>query len=232
MKVRVLAFASAREMLGGEEIEVELPAESDLAALRDTLISRCADIEQIWPRLAIAVDGRLVRDNPQLTADQEVALLPPVSGGQEARAALVEGSITIADVIATVESPRRGAVVVFLGNVRDSHQERPVERLTYDAYRPMASASLARIVDELSDERTDLAVAIHHRLGSVAAGETSVVIVAAAPHRAAAYTASRTALERLKREVAIWKREHYADGSAAWREEEALTAHTPAGEPA
>lgn len=223
MNVRILAFASAREALGADEIDFELPAGSDLAALRDGLTARHRGLEALWPRLAIAVDGRIEHENVELVDGQEVALLPPVSGGQDDRVALVDGPIAIADVIASVASPRRGAVVVFLGNVRDSHLERAVERLTYDAYRAMAEAGLETIVDEVSDEASDLAIAIHHRLGVVEAGETSVAIVAAAPHRALAFDASRTVLERLKHEVPIWKREHYADGQAAWREEESLT---------
>ena len=229
MKIRVLAFASAQEALGASEIDYDLPAGGDLDALRDGLVARDSLFEALWPRLAIAIDGQLVHGNTELSEGQEVALLPPVSGGLEDRVALVDGPIAIADVVASVTSPQRGAVIIFLGNVRDSHRGRTVERLTYDAYRPMATAALETIVDELSDRAADLAVAVHHRLGAVEAGETSVAIVTAAPHRALAYEASRTALERLKREVPIWKREHYADGEAIWREEEALAAVASGG---
>jgi len=225
MKVHVLSFASAREAIGSDTVDCELPAGSDLDALRQELTAGNSELGALWPRLAIAVDGRLVQGNVELVDGQEVALLPPVSGGQEDRAALIDGPIAIAQVMASVSSARRGAVVVFLGNVRNSHQERLVERLTYDAYRPMAETAMAKIVAELSDDATDLAVAIHHRLGVVEAGETSVAIVAASPHRDLAYAANRTALERLKREVPIWKREHYASGEAAWREEEPLSRH-------
>jgi molybdopterin synthase catalytic subunit len=145
-----------------------------------------------------------------------------VSGGVEERATLVNGPIDVEAVVGAVRSDRRGAVTVFLGNVRDHHDDRAVEHLTYDAYQRLALLTLERIVDEVSSPAGDLAVAIHHRLGIVPAGETSVVIAAASPHREAAYAASRTALERLKREVPIWKREHYAGGDAAWREEEPL----------
>ena len=224
MKVRILAFATARDALGAEEIELELPDGSGLDRLRAVLGERNPRFEELWPRLAIAVDRRLVRGDAELAEGQEVALMPPVSGGQDERALLVDGPLSVGDAMASVESPRRGAVVVFVGNVRDSHAEHAVERLTYDAYRPMALAALRRIVTDLSDEAADLAVAIHHRLGQVGAGETSVVITAASPHRTAAYAASREALERLKREVPIWKREHFVGGGALWREEEALTA--------
>ena len=111
--------------------------------------------------------------------------------------------------------------------MRDRARERRGHRvdakLTYSAYRPMAAQALERIAVRARARATEgLRVAIVHRLGEVPVGEASVAIAIAAPHRAAAYEASRPALERLKSEVPIWKREHYADGSAAWREEEPL----------
>ncbi len=114
-------------------------------------------------------------------------------------------------------------MVLFLGTVRDDHRGRRVASITYTAYRPMAERVLGRIAGELEAEH-GAAVAIVHRLGAVEAGEASVAIAVAAPHRAAAYAASRAALERLKREAPIWKREHYLSGESAWREEESLVA--------
>ncbi len=96
--------------------------------------------------------------------------------------------------------------------------------LTYEGYPPMAERALERICRELETATPGLGLAITHRLGEVQVGESSIAIVATAPHRAAAFDACREALERLKREVPIWKREHYADGSAEWREEERLAA--------
>lgn len=147
------------------------------------------------------------------------------------RTELVDAPIDPRDVLSRVASPACGAVLLFLGTVRDHSPRRaaaaPVLKLTYTAYRPMACRALARIVADLEQAAAGLRVAIVHRLGEVAAGEASVAIVAAAPHRAAAYEASRQALERLKSEVPIWKREHYGDGSAAWREEETLAVLEP-----
>lgn len=222
MRIRLLAFASAREALGVPQLEIELPDGSRLDDLRRTLEAAHGGLATLWPRLAVAVDGELARDNPALGDGQEVALLPPVSGGSEPRVALVDGPLDATATIDGVRSPRRGAVSIFVGDVRAHHAGRAVARLTYEAYRPMAMAALRRIVADLEAGDGDLAVAIHHRLGEVAAGDTSVVIAAASPHRAEACAASREALERLKREVPIWKREHYADGEAAWREEESL----------
>ncbi len=136
--------------------------------------------------------------------------------------ALVDDAIDLAAVEALVRSPHHGAVVLFLGTVRDHHGGRSVARLTYSAYRSMALKNLQSIVEQLEQASEPTRVAIVHRLGDVAVGEPSVVIATASPHRAAAYEASRRALERLKREVPIWKREHYADGESVWREEESL----------
>jgi molybdopterin synthase catalytic subunit len=137
--------------------------------------------------------------------------------------ALLEEPLDPATVAAAVSGPDCGAVVVFVGTVRDRHQGRPVARLTYTAYRAMAESRLATIAEELQSEHA-ARVAVAHRLGSMLPGEASVVIAAAAPHREAAFRATRECLERLKREVPIWKREHYGDGTARWREDEPLAA--------
>jgi MoaE-MoaD fusion protein len=232
MRIRLLAFASAGDALGATETELELPEGSTVADLRAALDRDHPAMAPLWPRLAVAVDGRVVKADEPLTAGCEVALLPPVSGGApdgpdgpldlRRRTALADGPLDVPRALSEVAGPSRGAVILFLGTVRGSHRGRDVERLTYSAYRPMAEEALERIAGELEREHQDLRVSIVHRLGEVQVGEASVAIAVAAPHRAAAYQASRAALERLKAEVPIWKREHYAGGEAAWREEEPL----------
>lgn len=230
MKIHLIAFASAGDALGASEMDLEMPEGSRVADLRARLDRDYPALGPLWPRLAVAVDGRIVSGSEPLAAGVEVALLPPVSGGTDEplRAELVDGPIDADRVTAAVSGPGRGAVVVFLGTVRDSHAGRRVEKLTYSAYRSMAVEGLRRIVADLEAAHSHLRAAIVHRLGEVPVGEASVVIAVGSPHRAAAYEASRTALERLKTEIPIWKREHYADGEAAWREEEPLkTAPSP-----
>jgi molybdopterin synthase catalytic subunit len=229
MKVRVLAFATASDLLGKEPVEIELSTGSRLADLKDELISRFPPLAPTWTRLAVAVDGELSGPERELHDGAEVALLPPVSGGSggavaaERRTALVTAPIDVAAVERRVSDPGCGAVLLFLGTVRDHHAGRGVERLTYSAYRPMAEQAMERIAAELEEGSAEpLRVAVVHRLGEVPVGEASVVIAVASPHRAAAYDASRQVLERLKREVPIWKREHYRGDEWAWREEEPL----------
>lgn len=222
MKIQVLAFASAASALGSSQIEIEVPEGSGLDRLREVLTGDHPDLEPIWNRLAVAVDGELVGSDALLHDGAEVALLPPVSGGCPLRSRIEHAPIDIATLAREATSPGCGATVLFVGTVRNHHRDREVVRLTYEAYEPMAEAALERIARDLEATTEGLQVRIVHRLGDLAVGESSVVITAAAPHRAAAYEASREALERLKREAPIWKREWYADGEAAWREEEPL----------
>lgn len=135
-----------------------------------------------------------------------------------------ESALDLAELLRETGSPKNGALVVFVGSVRDHQQGRAVSGIEYSAYRPLAEAVLARIERELEAEHPGLELRIVHRLGTVSAGEPSVAILAASPHRAAAYAASRRALERLKTEAPIWKLERYADGDSRWREEEPLRA--------
>jgi len=224
MKVQLLAFATAREALGQPSLEIEIPEGSTLADLAGQLLTEHPDLEALWPRLAVAVNGELVDAQTVLSEGCEVALLPPVSGGApDRRAGLVDEAIDLAALTAEIADAACGAVLLFLGTVRDHHQGRSVDRIRYDAYRPMALQALETIVTDLESRSTGLRIGIVHRIGVVPAGEISVAIAVASPHRELAYTASREALERLKREAPIWKQEHYEDGEVKWREEEPLT---------
>jgi len=228
VRVKVLAFATARDAIGAREVTVEIADGAGLSDLRLRLESDYPELEQIWDRLAIAIDGVLAGADSGLTEGSEVALLPPVSGGSgPSRAAeppieLVREKIDNRQIVERTSHPSCGACLVFEGRVRDSRGDRVVTKLSYDGYEPMAVNSLKKIRRELEETYPDLRLAVIHRLGEVPVGEASVSIVAAAPHRAAAFEACRETLERLKREVPIWKQEHYADGTAEWREEEAL----------
>lgn len=234
MKIRLLAFATASDALGSEEREVEVAEGFTVEDLQGWLGEQYPALAPLWPKLAVAVDGEVCSRQRVLTEGCEVALLPPVSGGCEPsgeteppRAALVNEPIDVAALTASVSGPGRGAVVLFLGTVRDHHGGRSVLAIDYSGYRPMALERLQRIVDELEAENgKELRVAITHRLGELKPSEASVAIAAASPHRAAAYAASRVALERLKAEVPVWKHEQYADGERRWREEESLLTTT------
>lgn len=227
IKVQVLAFATASGLLGRSPRPIELPDGARLADLKRLLEEENPGWATLWPRLAIAVDGKLRQSDTELADGAEVALLPPVSGGSPAPTTTLEhltfGPLDPGAAIAAVAAPERGAILLFLGTVRNHHQGRVVSSLTYSAYESMANERLRAICREIEAASADVKVDIRHRLGEVAAGEPSVVIAVASAHREAAYEASRAALERLKKEVPIWKLERFADGSEAWREAEPLT---------
>jgi molybdopterin synthase catalytic subunit len=226
VRIELLAFASASDILGTAETELELPPATTLAGLKTLLEERHPQLRALWTRLAIAVNGDLRPDETALRDGDEVALLPPVSGGSADAAplfpVLTEQPIDAEDVARRIAHPSCGATVLFAGTVRCAHRGRAVASITYTAYRAMAEARLREIARRLELRYPGSRVAIVHRLGDIPVGETSVVIAVASPHREAAYGASREALERLKAEVPIWKREHYADGASSWREEESL----------
>jgi molybdopterin synthase catalytic subunit len=220
-----LAFATASEAIGASETTLDLEPGVTVVELQRLLEERYPRIAGLWTRLAIAIDGEVVGPAALLREGCEVALLPPVSGGaasQIERVALTTEALDVAAIASLVAHDACGALVLFVGAVRDRFEGRAVERITYSGYQPMARARLARIAEELEHEHPGARVVIVHRLGTLGVGEASVVIAVAAPHREAAYAASRVALERLKREVPIWKRELYADGGSSWREVEPL----------
>lgn len=128
---------------------------------------------------------------------------------------LAKDPIEVPSLLASVTSPSRGGVAVFLGQVRDHQDGRPVLRLEYSAYGPMAEAECGRIVAE-AEQRWSVAVALRHRIGSLAIGDLAVAVVAASAHRADAFAACRFVIEEVKLRVPVWKREHYADGTVTW----------------
>lgn len=128
---------------------------------------------------------------------------------------LVEGPLNVRVIADRVVGPEQGGVVTFVGAVRNHHAGRSVLRLEYSAYGPMAEAEFGKIIAE-AEARWPSRVAAEHRIGTLEVGDVAVVVVAAAAHRDAAFDACRHVIEELKRRVPIWKREHYADGTAGW----------------
>ena len=128
---------------------------------------------------------------------------------------LTDSAIQLAELLAAAQSPERGGVAVFLGLVRNHHDGRPVLRLDYSAYEPMGEAECQRIVAEAAT-RWDAAIALQHRVGTLAVGDAAVAIVAASAHREAAFAACRFVIDEVKARVPIWKHERYAQGDADW----------------
>jgi molybdopterin synthase catalytic subunit len=212
MRVTVLYFAAARERAGIPRETLEL---RDGATAADARAAACAahpGLQAIAERLRLAVDQEFAPEDRPLRDGSEVAFIPPVSGGTGAHR-ISDGPLSVDAPVQAVGGTDCGAVVTFIGTVRAHNRGRAVVRLEYEAYPEMALRVFARIDEEARARWAGTRVAIHHRVGTLEPGAISVVIAAASPHRADAFSACRLAIEELKRDAPIWKREHYQDGS-------------------
>jgi len=204
VRVSVRLFAGLRERAGVSKLELDG-------------VERVGDV---WARLDLgdepggllyAVNREYVDRAHALQEGDEVALIPPVSGGAESFL-ITKQPLAVPAVIDLVERDEAGAVASFVGTVRDASRGRDVTHLEYEAFEEMAEPMLRRLGDELTAKHGLSAVAIHHRIGRVEIGEASVVIAVSAPHRAAALDACREAIDTLKETIPLWKKEVYVGG--------------------
>lgn len=213
MRVRARFFAYYREQLGRSAADVEMPEGSDVAALWRQCVGDNPRLLGLWDATAVAINGEYTGRDALLHDRDEVAFLPPVSGGAP-RCRLVEDAIDTVALEAAVGAARHGAIVTFLGVVREtSPTGKAVEYLEYEAYGEMAVQEMERIATDMEQRWPGSAVAMLHRTGRLEIGEASVAIAVATPHRAAAFEACRYAIDRLKETVPIWKKEIFTDGS-------------------
>jgi molybdopterin synthase catalytic subunit/molybdopterin converting factor small subunit len=208
VKVTVRLFAGLRERAGEAERVLDLPGGSV--------------IDDAWSALALgdcpagllfAVNRRYVDENYKLQDGDELAFIPPVSGGAFR---LTSDPIDVEAVIAEVADEQAGAIATFLGTTRAQSRGRKVVHLEYEAYEGMAEQVMQEIAARLKAEHELCDVAIAHRIGRVGIGETSVAIAVSAPHRHAALAACQQAIDTLKETVPLWKKEVYEDGESLW----------------
>ena len=211
MRLTVLYFAAARDAAGCGREGLDLVGPTTVADVRSALVARHPGLGALLPRCRLAVGEEMAQDTDPVSDGAEVAVIPPVAGGAPL-CRVVERPLSLDEVVQAVRAPARGAVVTFEGDVRGVTNGRKVIRLEYEAYVSMAERVLEAIAGEVGREH-GAAIAIVHRTGTLAPGDAAVVIACAAPHRAAAFRACETTIERLKREVPIWKREVFEDGS-------------------
>jgi molybdopterin synthase catalytic subunit len=202
VRVTIRLFAGLRERAGTERRELD-----DVARVAD-----------VWPRLGLgdeppgllyAVNREYAERDRELLDGDEVALIPPVSGGAYR---ISDAPLELDAAVAEAASDDAGAIATFVGTVRRSSRGRDVEHLEYEAFEEMAEPMLERLGAALTQKHGLCAVVIHHRVGRVEIGEASVVIAISAPHRAAALDACREAIDTLKTTIPLWKKEVYAGG--------------------
>jgi molybdopterin synthase catalytic subunit len=208
VEITVKLFALLRERAGASELKLELP---EGARVQDALDS-LADVAGGVP-VVMAVNREYADAESVLTADDELALVPPVSGGETAmvHVRVTADPLSVDGLAALVRNPAAGAVVVFEGMTRQ------VEALEYEAYAEMAEEQIARILAQVKQRHALAAVAAEHRIGLVPLSQPSVIVAVSAPHREAAFAGAREAIDRIKAEAPIWKKE-LEGGQARWVE--------------
>ena len=202
--VQVRLFAGLRERAGQGSLRIELPDGSTMADVWASL-----NLGDEPGGLLYARNKTYVERFEPLASGDEVALIPPVSGGDFRLSA---EPLSVESAVAAVRDDDAGAIATFIGTTRAHSRGREVIHLEYEAYEGMAEQVMADLAAKLADRHRLQKVAIHHRIGVVEVGETSVVIAVSAPHRAAALAACRDAIDELKVSVPLWKKETYVGG--------------------
>jgi molybdopterin synthase catalytic subunit len=214
--VRARLFARLREQAGTEMEMLELPAASTLADVYEALRKRHPALEQDRGAVRVALNQEFSDWTALVQDGDEVAFIPPVSGGAHGVGVLFELTADPLDarrLEAAIAHKGAGAICTFTGVVRDSSRGRSVTHLDYEAYAEMATAQMRKIGDEIAERWPEARLAMAHRTGRLEIGEASVVVSVSCPHRAEAIAACKWGIDRLKESVPIWKKEHAADGT-------------------
>lgn len=214
--VRARLFARLREQAGTDTEEVELPAGSTVADVYDAVRRLHSGLETDRGVVRAALNQEFTDWVTAVADGDEVAFIPPVSGGAHGAGVLFELTSRPLDarrMETAVAHKGAGAICTFTGVVRDSARGRSVTHLEYEAYDEMATAQMRRIADEIAERWPEARVAMAHRTGRLEIGEPSVVVSVSSPHRAEAIAACKWGIDRLKESVPIWKKEHAADGT-------------------
>lgn len=212
MKVKVRLFASLREEVGQEEVELEASDNCTVSELLEAFASRFPKAASYGPIL-VAVNKEIARPKQAVDEDDEVAFLPPVSGGND-RDRIVREDFNLESLLEELTHPEEGAIVLFLGSVRGSSGQKRVRALRYEVYEEMADEMIRRIEEEVRQDSGVRRVLVQHRVGDLTPGERTILVAAVARHRGEAFDACRKALERVKAKAPIWKKEVYDDGEA------------------
>lgn len=225
MILRVLFFGQLKEITGAAEDSLLAPEGWSLQDVFASYAEKFPRLAEFRDSVAPAINQEYSLWEQPLKAGDEVAFLPPVSGGAaqafENIVQIVREKIPTEEIVASLKAPEDGAVVVFEGIVRNHSRGKQTLYLEYEAYDAMAMAKMREISDEMERNFEINRVAIVHRLGRLEIGQTSVLIAASSAHRASAFNACRHGIDTLKRVVPIWKKEYFADG-AVWSEGEKI----------
>jgi molybdopterin synthase catalytic subunit/molybdopterin converting factor small subunit len=227
MRVQVLFFGQLKDLTGRSSESLPL---GDRATLHDVLAhysQKYPSIDKLAPSLALSLNQAYATRDAALHDGDEVALLPPVSGGS-GRASIVRAKIDPHQIVPPMERPEDGAIAMFDGIVRNNSRGRKTLYLEYEAYEEMALKQMEELIVEALKKFPARDARIVHRLGRIEIGESSVFIAVASAHRAAAFDACRWLIDTLKKTVPIWKKEYF-EGGAVWADGEPFPTEITAG---
>jgi molybdopterin synthase catalytic subunit len=234
MQIRVRLFAGQRDIVGRSSMTLDAELYASVGELWAQLVAQYPQLASYTEHMLYAVNQEFSSPEARLRPGDEVAFIPPVSGGVERAAPdtpaaqqpaasielfrITPAPLDPAPLVRLVQSPAAGAVVTFAGVVRNHFEGRATAFLTYEAYTDMAVSVMEQIADEARARWPDVRAAIHHRVGRLEIGETAVLVVVAAPHRQEAFAAAQYIMDRLKEIAPIWKKEHWAEGQPEWHD--------------
>jgi molybdopterin synthase catalytic subunit/molybdopterin converting factor small subunit len=234
MRIRVLLFGQLKDICGRDQDQLDFPAGSPVSAILGHYSKTCPKFELLVSSIACSVNQEYASGATILQEGDEVGLLPPVSGGaasagnnpdkktevlRSEHCAIVREEIDVAAMRSALAAPEDGALVLFDGVVRNNSRGRRTLYLDYEAYEGMALSEMEKLAQATLERFTVRDLRMIHRLGRLEIGETSIAIVVASAHRAAAFDACRWLIDTLKKTVPIWKKEYFEDG-AVWADGE------------
>jgi molybdopterin synthase catalytic subunit len=223
-RLTIKLFATLRERARAAELSREFPEGTTVGEIWNRLLAEFPALGGHHDGVAFAVNQEYVREDYRPRNADEVAFIPPVSGGVDPAVpsdswmgpvSIGREPIDIEALEQAVADPAAGATVTFAGTTRNGNAGRVVLRLEYEAYEPMALSEMRKLMREAGERFKIVRIAIQHRIGFVAIGETSVAIAVSAAHRAEAFEACRFAIDRLKEVVPVWKKEYF-EGGEVW----------------
>ena len=217
MEIKLLYFAHVKQIVGKDTERLSLAEPAVVQDVIDVLLVRYPTLEKLFPAIRVAVNGRFVELSDAISADSEVVLIPPVSGGSGLTPVMLTREALNQErldrLVQWLRKDSHGSVVTFVGVVRDHADGRVTKRLHYEAYESMALTQMQAIVSDVEGRYENLSIAAHHGLGTLEVGEWAVIVAVASGHRAEGFEACQEVMARVKADVPIWKQEEGPDGN-------------------
>lgn len=220
MKIHVRLFAHLVELAGFSAIDIELPHDLTIAEARPYLIESLRLPTDVFNQTMLAVNQTYVQSNVVLQEGDELAFIPPVGGGSIDDTHLLrvtDDILSVEEAYQQMEDANYGGTVLFIGTVREWTKDNQTSHLYYEAYPEMAIRELRRLIAEITEEHSTVRTLIWHRVGELRPTDIAVICAAASPHRVAAFDVARLLIERLKKEIPIWKKEFFTNGQSTWQ---------------